>query len=208
MYNRETVVVGYSGHAWVLAEAAICLGMRLIYYIDFKQAEKNPYNLTYLASDIDDNFQEWNSGYQYVLGIGDNQARFRIASMLEERSQLMPAIIHPDASVAQNAEIGAGIFIARNAAVNPLASIGNYTILNTSTVVEHECKIGCASHIGPGTVLGGNVYVGDRTFIGANSVVKQGVTIGDDVIIGAGSVIIRDVSSGTRIVGNPGREIK
>jgi sugar O-acyltransferase (sialic acid O-acetyltransferase NeuD family) len=208
MSNRETVVIGYSGHGWVLSEAAICSGFRLLYYIDLKQAARNPYNLSYLAPDIDENFQDWNSGYQYILGIGDNQTRFSIATRLAERNQLMPTIIHPDASVATNAEIGAGVFIAKNAAVNPLASIGDYTILNTSSVVEHECNVGCAAHIGPGTVLAGNVHVGNRTFIGANSVVKQGVTIGDDVIIGAGSVIIRDVSSGTKIVGNPGREIK
>lgn len=208
MSNSETVVIGYSGHGWVLSEAAICSGFSLRYYIDLKQAVRNPYNLIYLAPDIDENFQDWNSGYQYLLGIGDNQTRFSIATRLAERNQLTPTIIHPDASVAKNTEIGAGVFIARNAAVNPLASIGNYTILNTSSVVEHECNVGCAAHIGPGTVLAGNVHVGNRTFIGANSVIKQGVTIGDDVIIGAGSVIIRDVSSGTRIVGNPGRKIK
>jgi sugar O-acyltransferase (sialic acid O-acetyltransferase NeuD family) len=208
MSNRETVVIGYSGHGWVLSEAAIRSGFRLLYYIDLKQAERNPYSLIYLAPDIDENFQDWNSGYQYILGIGDNKTRFSIASRLAERNQLTPTIIHPDASVAKNAEIGAGIFIARNAAVNPLASIGDYTILNTSSVVEHECKIGCAAHIGPGTVLAGNVHVGDRTFIGANSVVKQGVAIGDDVIIGAGSVIIKDIPDGITIVGNPGKQIR
>jgi len=208
MKSIETVLVGYSGHGCVLAEAALCAGFKLSFYIDLSKAIRNPYDLSYLAPDINEHFQGWNKGYQYIIGIGDNITRLKIAQKLAGRNQLLPTIIHPQASVAKNAKFGDGVFVARNAAVNPLAIIGDYALLNTSCVIEHECRIGSAAHIGPGAVLAGNVYVGHRSFIGANSVVKQGVKIGDDVVIGAGSVIIKDVLDGRTVFGNPGKEVR
>ncbi len=206
--NKKIVLIGYSGHGYVVAEAAKIAGLEIRYYIDLVQNTVNPFNLEYLASDVDQAFSDWNKGYAFIIGIGDNRIRENISKKILAKNERMPAVIHPSASVSDKVQIGFAVFIARNASINPLAVIGDCAIINTAAVIEHECVIGSAAHIAPGTVLAGNVKVGDRSFIGANSVVKQGVTIGKDVIIGAGSVIIRDVPDGITVAGNPGKKIR
>lgn len=203
----KTIITGYSGHAFVVAEAALSSGIRIKYYSEKEKATLNPYDLEYLGYDGDDNFKGWNGVYQFILGVGDNFTRQKIAERIWKFNKKILTIIHPSSSIAKNTEIGEGIFVARNSSINPLAVIGNFSIINTSCVIEHECIIGKAVHIAPGAILAGNVKVGDRSLIGANAVVKQGVTIGEDVLIGAGAVVIRDILNGEKVVGNPGRNL-
>ncbi len=200
--------MGYSGHGFVVAEAAIVSKLKPVFYSDLKKCLFNPFDLSYIGFDGDDDFAGWNKGYQFILGIGDNRTRENIGMKIKEKGETLLNISHPDSSLSKNIRFGAGIFISRNVSVNSFAELGDYTILNTGSIVEHECKLGSAVHIAPGAVLAGNVEVGDRSFIGANAVVKQGVKIGKDVIVGAGSVVINDVSDGKKLVGNPAKEIK
>ena len=206
--KNDIVLVGYSGHGLVVAEAAIEAKLRLVYYSDFKKSAFNPFELNYIGFDGDADFIGFNKGYQFILGIGDNKIRESIALKLLARGETVLNIFHPDSSLSKNILVGSGIFISRNVSVNSYATIGDYTILNTGAVIEHECKIGNAVHIAPGAILAGNVEVGDRSFIGANAVVKQGVKIGKDVIVGAGSVVIKDILDGKTLAGNPAKQIK
>jgi len=200
-------IIGYSGHGFVVADAALMAGMPLKFYSEKFERERNPFKLEYLGFDGDTDFSGWRENYKFILGIGDNKIRNGIALRVLAYKKDLLNVIHPDALISDHVELGIGNFISKRAAVNPLASIGNFCILNTGCIVEHECKIGNAVHIAPGAVLAGNVEVGDLSFIGANSVIKQGVKVGSNVIIGAGSVILKDVSDNKKIVGNPGRMI-
>lgn len=207
MLDNKSVIIGYSGHAFVVAESYLTNGNTLSYYADVKEATKNPLNLTYLGFEFDPNFKGWDLSLKYILGIGDNNLREKIASLIISKSNMLSNVIDSHAIISKSANIGNGVFASKGVLVNAFSTIGNFTILNTGSIIEHECEIGTAVHIAPGAVLAGNVKIGNRTFIGANSVIKQGVQIGDDVIIGAGSVIINNVENNSKIVGNPGRLI-
>lgn len=202
---KDIILIGYSGHAYVVAEAAACSGLSVKYYSEKQEAKKNPYGLKYLGFEGNDDFLGWKDDYQFVLGIGDNLIRQKVAHYIERYNKKMLTIVHPFASLATNVQLGTGTFIARNVAVNPLAKIGSYVILNTSSVIEHECFIEDGVHIGPGAVLAGNVTVGEGSFIGANAIIKQGIEIGKNVIVGAGAVVLRNVADGMKVIGNPGR---
>ncbi len=205
--KSEVVLVGYSGHGFVVAEAAMDAQLPPVYYTDKVINSKNPFELTYIGFDGAEDFAGWNKGYRFILGIGDNKIRESIAVKLLARREKILTIIHPNASLSKHIQIGSGVFISRNVSVNSFAVIGDFTILNTGAIIEHECQLGNSVHIAPGTVLAGNVEVGNRTFIGANSVVKQGVKIGKDVIVGAGSVVISDIADGKKFVGNPAKQL-
>ena len=182
-------------------------GNSLNYYTNIVQVEKNPYSLAYLGCETDPNFEGWDKNLAFILGIGDNNLRNKIAQLLLSKHQIIESVIDTNSIISKRANIGIGIFASKGVLVNAFSKIGDFTILNTGCIIEHECEIGTASHIAPGAVLAGNVKIGERSFIGENSVIKQGVKVGDDVIIGAGSVIIKNISSNTKIVGNPGRII-
>ncbi|PZR19831.1 MAG: N-acetylneuraminate synthase [Flavobacterium psychrophilum] len=207
MSDKQSILIGYSGHGFVVAEAAMENGVKIIGYADRVPVSVNPFKLDYLGVENAVDFSGWDMDVSFMLGVGDNAIRYKLANLVKDKNKNLLTVISKSASVSQSAEIGNGVFINRNAAVNALAKIGNYVLLNTGCIVEHECILGDAVHIAPGAIIAGNVKVGERTFIGANSVVKQGVTIGKDVVIGAGSVIIHDIPDGKKVVGNPGKYI-
>lgn len=207
MSNREIVLVGFSGHGFVVADAAIASNLNLNYYSDKRPVSNNPFNLAYLGFEGDCDFSFWNNDYDFILGIGDNQIRRKTAELIRSKGRDIINVIHPTASLSAKVILGTGNFISRNVAVNVLAEIGNNCILNTGSIIEHECVIGNNVHIAPGAVLAGNVTIGNNSFIGANAVIKQGVTIGSDVIIGAGSVVIKNISNSIIVVGNPAKVI-
>ena len=207
MSDIKNVIIGYSGHAYVVAESYLSKGNSLDYYTNLLKVDYNPFNLAYLGCETDSNFQGWDMNLAYILGIGDNNLRYKIAKLLLSKSKIIESVIDLNSIISERANIGVGVFASKGVLVNAFCQIGDFTILNTGCIIEHECEISKAVHIAPGAVLAGNVKIGERSFIGANSVIKQGVEIGDDVIIGAGSVIINNVSSNTKIVGNPGRII-
>jgi sugar O-acyltransferase (sialic acid O-acetyltransferase NeuD family) len=205
--NIETVLIGYSGHGYVVADTAIASGNLLKFYIDRNKVDANPFGLIYLGHEEEENFAGFGRGYGFVMGIGDNATREKIANKLLEKEEILLSITHPAASISGRAEIGTGVFISRGAMVNAMAEVGAHSILNTGCIVEHGCKLGSAVHIAPGAVLAGDVGIGDRSFIGANAVVKQGVKIGKDVIVGAGSVVINDIPERGVYAGNPAKKI-
>jgi len=204
--NRKVVLLGYSGHGFVLAEALIQNGYELIGYADSGKRENNPYGIPFLGNERSFDF-DWSSQLLYALGVGNNEIREELAKRVLSNGGRLVSVIHPEASISKDLQIGNGSFIARNAAVNPLVKVGSNVILNTSCVIDHECIIEDNVHIAPGAVLAGNVKVGKGAFVGANCVVKEGVIIGERSIIGAGSVIIKDVDAAAMMVGNPGKNI-
>ena len=208
MLDYKTVIVGYSGHAYVVAESYIANGSNISFYADLNEASKNPFDLAYLGFESAPNFKGWDLSFKYILGIGDNYLREKVAKLILSNSNILENVIDPHSVISKSANIGKGVFASKGVLVNAFSIIGNFSILNTGCIIEHECEIGTAAHIAPGAVLAGNVKVGNRSFIGANAVIKQGVIIGDDVIIGAGSVVLQNVGNNSKLVGNPGRLLK
>ena len=205
MLDNKNIIIGYSGHAYVVAESYLSNGGTLNFYAALKEATNNPFNLAYLGFESHPSFKGWDMNQKFILGIGDNNLREKVANLILSKSKLLENVIDSNALISKSANIGNGVFASKGVLVNAFAKIGDFTILNTGCIIEHECEIGIAAHIAPGAVLAGNVKVGKRTFIGANAVIKQGVEIGDDVIIGAGSVVLHNVESNSKLFGNPGR---
>ena len=202
--NAKAILIGYSGHGIVVSEAATLSEIQILGYTEHRKVQINPYNFSFLGDENDPNFN-WGNCNSYLLGVGSNTIRERIALCVEKAGAKCLTIVHPNSSLASTAVIGEGTFVARNVAVNPFVQIGKNVILNTSCTIDHECLIGNNVHIAPGATLTGNVIVHDGAFIGANAVVKQGVTIGRNSTVGAGSVVLRNVEENQVVVGNPAR---
>jgi len=203
----KPVIIGYSGHGFVVLDAAEKAGLNVQAYTEKEEQTYNPFNLKYFGFEGDENFDGWNKDHEFILGIGDNRIREKVTELVASKKGKLISVIHPSAKISSYTKIGNGTFVAAGAMINPLVKIGKSVIINTGAIIEHECQIGNSAHIAPGAVLAGNVKVGIRSFIGANAVIKEGVIIGDDVIIGAGTVVLKDVANNKKLVGNPAREI-
>lgn len=183
------------------------MGLDVLYYCEKNQNFFNPYEINYLGDEGSEYFN-WNAVDGFVLGIGDNKIRQKVANLIVTKKKSLLNVIHPSAIISNYAIFGTGNFFAANVVVNALAKIADHCILNTGCIVEHECVVESGAHIAPGAVLAGNVMVGENSFIGANSVVKQGVTIGRGVTVGAGSVVIKNIPDNEIWVGNPAKKLK
>ncbi len=202
------VIIGYSGHSYVVADSIEDMELRIIGYCDKEKKIHNPFGFHYLGDEDSELAKEKLTQSFFFIAIGDNKIREKVFHKLSAHPNYR-SIYHcnPTAFISKHADIGICTFVAPNATVNAFAKIGEGVICNTGCIIEHECKIGHFAHIAPGAVLAGNVSVGERSFIGANSVVKQGIKIGKDVIVGAGSVVLKDIPDGVTVVGNPVRII-
>ena len=204
---KETIIIGYSGHSFVIIDTLVSNNIVVNYYLDNEEKALNPYQLEYLGTENEEKNILFLKENNYFIAIGDNQIRRKIQLFLAEKLQKATNIISQKATISNKIILANGIFIGTNAIINALTSIGEGTIINTNAVIEHECKIGNYCHIAPSATLCGNVEVGDLSFIGANSVIKQNVKIGKNVIVGAGSVVIRDIPDDSKVVGNPAKFI-
>ncbi|MDP1725452.1 MAG: acetyltransferase [Bacteroidota bacterium] len=205
--NNKVILVGYSSHALVVAEAMMLSGYRIIGYLDKERSITNLLKLEYLGFDHDEAVLKKIKGDKVFIAIGDNQTRESISTFMEINGFDFSLAIHPDANVSKYATIGKGTLVARGANINPFAAIGKGVIINTGAIIEHECLIDDFANISPGAVLAGKVKVGKGSFIGANAIVKQGVEIGKNVIVGAGAVILKEVPDNLIMVGNPAKRM-
>lgn len=142
---------------------------------------------------------------RYIIAVGDNQVRKRIANELGRTTAIA---IHPSCSISASVLMGNGCVCMANSTINIDAIIGNHVIINTNASVDHDCKIADFVHISPQVGLAGNVEVGEGTHIGIGASVIQGIKIGKWATVGAGTVIINDVPDYAVVVGNPGKIIK
>lgn len=207
MLDKEVVLVGYSGHGFVVAEAAMLNRFRVKSYAEVKPVKYNPFDLEYIGFEGDPSFRGWKEKDYFIMGLGDNQIRKKAADLIRAKGKSLLNVLHPSISLSRMVRMGSGNFFAKHVSIPLLVTIGNDCIFNTGSIIEHECEIGNSVHIAPGAVLAGNVKVGDFSFVGANAVVKQGIRIGKNVTIGAGTVVLSDVQDGVTMVGNPPREI-
>lgn len=208
MHKDKVVLIGYSGHAFVICDIFRSIGVTPMGYFDNAAKILNPFSLKYMGSERTSKSMKLLKEIDYFVAIGDNNIRHKIIEVISDSISKMPInAIHKNASISSSVIIGKGTMVGDGAIINACAKIGNGVICNTQSVIEHECEIGDFSHIAPGAVLCGNVKVGTQTFIGARSVIKEGITIGDNVIIGAGTVVIRDIVSNSIVVGNPQKNI-
>jgi len=200
--SKEVIIVGYSGHAFVVVDALKSSGYEPVGYCETEEKKLNPYPIKHLG--FEDNLSSIKS-IQFIVGIGDNNLREKVQLKLEQKGGIFVNAIHSSAIISSTVSIGNGNLISAGAVINSLTQIGNGVICNTKSVIEHECVVDDFVHIGPGTVLCGNVSVGKNTLIGAGSVVIPNIIIGKNVIIGAGSVVVKNVPDNSIIKGNPAK---
>ncbi len=203
MVDKDIVLIGYSGHAYVAIDICISMGKKVIGYVDIEEKKQNPYQLLFWGSEKNNpSLIQKLSSIDCFISIGNNNDRQKIYTELSTQLIHPITIIHKTSFISPKATIGKGVMISPQTCINTLATIGNAVIINTGAIVEHECIIGDFSHIAPGAVICGNVNIGTSTLIGANAVVRPNIKIGNNVIIGAGAVVVKNIPDGSKVIGN------
>ena len=200
------IVIGYSGHAFVVCGILNASGIPVTGYCDVAEKEYNPFNLIYIGSDESEEAQGKIAEQGYFISVGNNNIRQKIYNRFAAAGLLPVNAIHASAIIDRTVLINPnGIMVSAGVCINPLAEIHTGAICNTGAIIEHECIVSEFAHVGPGAILCGNVRIGRNTFVGAGSVIRQGVTVGNNVTIGAGAVVVKNIGDNETVVGNPSR---
>jgi sugar O-acyltransferase (sialic acid O-acetyltransferase NeuD family) len=204
---KELIVLGYSGHAYVVIEVAKNCGFKSKAYLDFTEATKNPFNLDYLGNENLFKHSSLSSNISFFPAVGNNLIRKKMIELMRKNQWQETIITHSSAQISESSIIGKSTLICPNVVINSLAIIGDGCIINTSAIVEHEVQIGNYTHIAPGALILGACKVGNNCQVGAGAIIKQGVVIGDDVIIGAGAVVLNNIEDNQTWIGNPAKQL-
>lgn len=151
----------------------------------------------------------------FVIGIGDNAVRRRIATRFGGQLRFTN-LIHPSVTFGHRqrtaVEAKQGLIIAAGARLTSQISLGDFTIVNQGVLIAHDVVVGEYVHLAPGCIISGHVHIGDGCWIGAGAVINQGspnapMTIGPDTTVGSGAAVIRPCEARSVYAGVPARRI-
>ena len=206
--SSEVYVYGASGHGKVVADILQCCGIRVAGFID----DVLPAGQRLLGEIAVAGSGEWlrararDSSVAVALGIGtNNHARARVADQLSRAGIQLVTAVHPRATVAESAEIGAGSVIMAGAVVNADVRIGEGVVINSAAVIEHDAVIEDFVFIAPHATIAGGARVGKLSLVGIGAAVLPMVIVGSETIVGAGAVVARDLPDGVVASGVPAR---
>ncbi|MES2755191.1 MAG: NeuD/PglB/VioB family sugar acetyltransferase [Pseudomonadota bacterium] len=191
-------IIGAGGHAKVVADALLQSGIApdLFEVLDDDPALHGTRLLDHV---VVGGANEGLPSCRFHAAIGNNIIRRSVHRRFELAGWPTITVIHPAATVARHAVIGAAAFIAANAVVAPHATVGTGAIVNHGAIVDHDCAVGNFAHIAPGATLGGGVVIGADALIGAGATILPGLVIGAGAIVGAGAVVVRNVAAGDTV---------
>lgn len=197
------VIVGASGHGKEIADIAKLNGYDDIVFLDDDESvdECAGYPVVGRSSDFSKVEKD------VVIAIGNAKIRSRIQEQYESQGVHLVTLIHPNATVADSAQIGVGSVVMAGAVINPYAKLGKGCIVNTCASVDHDCEVRDYVHVAVGAHLCGTVSIGEYTWVGAGATVSNNISICPECMIGAGAVVVKNIEDAGAYVGVPAGKI-
>lgn len=197
---KGLVIIGAGGHGKVVSDIAHLVGYKKIIFLDDNSSLKKCGEYDVLGKTEDCiKFKD----YDFVVAVGNNEARKNIQEKLTKIGCNIVTLIHPDAVISKSAKIAKGTVVMAGVVINSEATIGEGCIINTCASVDHECEIGNFVHISVGVHLAGNVIISEKTFMGMGSCVINNISINSCATVGAGAVVVKDIDDCGVYVGVP-----
>lgn len=202
MSNKKLIIIGASGQGKVCADIALKMNK----WDEIAFLDDNPQIKSVLGLEVVGNTKDaikYVDKCDFFVGIGDNETREKIQKKLEKIGANIPVLIHPNAVIGEDVQIGIGTAIMPGVVINCSTRIGKGCIINTGATIDHDNIIEDYVHISPGVNLAGNVRIGSKTWIGIGSVVINNINISNKCLIGAGSLVIKNITIPGKYVGSP-----
>ncbi|OHC75509.1 MAG: sugar acetyltransferase [Rhodospirillales bacterium RIFCSPLOWO2_12_FULL_58_28] len=208
--NRPVIIIGAGGHAKVVIDALLLIGIKVFAAADIDPARRGQSILS-IPIIGEDRIAAEHAPDSVMLanGIGSTgnpKARRAVFYRFKKLGYVFRTVIHPSAVIARDVEIGEGCQIMAGVVIQTGVRTGINSIINTRSSVDHDCRIGDHVHIAPGVTLSGAVIIGDGAHLGSGATVIQECSIGNDCIIAAGAVVVDNVAPGIVVRGVPAKK--
>lgn len=143
----------------------------------------------------------------FICAIGDPFYRKKYIEIIEAKGGEFISCVNKYAYIAENVEIGKGVFIGPYCYIDANVCIGDYTCILTFCNIGHDSIIGQFCELEPYTAIAGNVQIGNGVTLHTRATVVPKLSIGDNSIVGAGSVVLRSVEPCKTVFGCPARVV-
>jgi sugar O-acyltransferase (sialic acid O-acetyltransferase NeuD family) len=199
---KSAIIFGSGGHARVIS-AIIHNSYGNISFVGLKADGKNTMAEETFFGSIEQFRQS-----DIFIGIGANNIRKAVYEKLRQHGITPANCIAANAFVAHDAQLGNGVVVCPGSVIGSGARLGNNTIVNTLSSIDHDCVLGDHSQVTAGVNFGGTTITGENCFFGIHSGTVPNVNIGNNSIVMAGSMVYKDVPENVMVGGNPARIIK
>lgn len=210
---KNIIMIGSSGHAKVVLDIVEKQGLyKVVGLIDAYRSigeETLGYRVMGAESDIP-KFREEYALDGFIVAIGDNAVRARVARSVSELCPGLPAVsaIHPSARIGLQAGVGVGTVVMAGAVINPCCRVQDFCIVNTNAALDHDSVMEDYSSLAPGVTTGGNCRIGSYSAICIGATLAHGVHIGEHCVVGAGAVVLQRLEAYSLAYGTPARKIR
>ena len=198
---RQLIIIGASGHGKVVADCAAKNGYENIIFLDDDK------NVTHCGKYkvVGRSKEAARMSGDVIVAIGTANFRRKIQTSIAENR--LSTLIHPEAVIGDDVEIGVGSIVMAGVVINSGSRIGKGVIVNTSSSIDHDCMIGDFVHVAVGAHLAGSVLVDDNSWIGAGAIINNNLHVCSSCMIGAGAVVVKNIEEEGTYVGVPAKRI-
>lgn len=166
--EMNLLILGAGSHGRAVYEIAVKLGVfQKIKFLDDNISGENIIGKT---DDVKRFRDQFNCCF---VAIGNNEIRCRLGELAISLNYIIPRIISPEASIANNdVEIGIGTVVFPQANVNLGSHIGKFNILASNSMIGFEATTGDYVHCDSGSILGRKSVVPDMTTVETGEIVR------------------------------------
>lgn len=144
------------------------------------------------------------AGVVVATGRPDNYtSRHAIVQRLRLPPERYARIVHPQAGLAADTEVGPGSVVLAGAVATTGVSIGAHVAVMPQVVLTHECSVADFATLASAAGLAGGVSVGPGAYLGAGTTVREGRRIGALAMTGMASLVLADVPARRLWFGSP-----
>jgi len=199
------LIIGGGGHASALAEILLKQGKKLVGIVapEIIAGQDIFKTIPHFKND-DDVLRFDKQEVMLVNGIGAmprQNLRERLYHYYIQHGYQFATVIAESALVSEFAQLAHGVQVMNNAVINIGTRIGENSIINTSSTIDHDCTIGAQCHMAPGVTMSGQVTVDNNVHIGTGANIINNIVIERNVIISVGANVTKPVMKDSVVFG-------
>lgn len=184
--SKPIALIGWGGHAKVCNEILNICGTPATLVIT-KNKESMTNGLECPTIDEEDFLRKYKPDeFDIVNGIGILPGKLKLLrrnvwTKFKNFGFHFITIAHPSAIVSESTELGEGSQIMAGCVIQLGVRIGQCSIINTRSSVDHDCYVGDHVHVAPGCTLCGNVTLEENVFVGAGNTLIPSTIVREDM---------------------------
>jgi sugar O-acyltransferase (sialic acid O-acetyltransferase NeuD family) len=185
----------------IRTDPACDVAWRIAGYLDGRPAMASKTDLPVLGDPL---HYQARPGQMFFCALGEPARRREYAAPL--LAQGAPFVtLRTGLSPAAGVTLGSGCFFEPQVRMGVDCTLGDFVIVQSTSVIGYEVRIGSYVTIGAFVFIGGGAQIGENVIVHPHATILPKVKIGDGAVVGAGSVVMADVPPGVTVLGNPAK---